>query len=142
MRRRVVGLPAVLAVVAAALVVTAAPGRGASTTLQFFRMPSKNIACLYSTGPTVLRCDILSGVRPRPSGSCQLDWAGYSARPTGRAFPTCAGDTAYSPRARILPYGSTWRRGGFTCSSKTAGLRCTNRSGHGFFLSRQRSYAF
>lgn len=59
-------------------------------------------------------------------------------RPTGRATASCAGDTVYNPRARILAYGETWRRGGFRCTSRTAGLTCTNRSDHGFFLSRQR----
>jgi hypothetical protein len=117
-------------------------GRSARAKLEFFRLPSRNIACLYSTGPTMLRCDILSGVRPTPRGKCEGDWAGYSMRPTGRAGATCAGDTVYDRRAPILRYGTTWRAGGFTCSSRTTGLRCTNRSGRGFFLSRQHSYAF
>jgi hypothetical protein len=43
---------------------------------------------------------------------------------------------------RVLRYGTTWRRDGFTCRSRIVGLRCRNASVHGFFLSRQRSYAF
>ena len=31
---------------------------------------------------------------------------------------------------------------GFVCVSRASGLRCRNASRHGFFLSRQRSYAF
>jgi hypothetical protein len=41
-----------------------------------------------------------------------------------------------------LRYGAKWSRGGFTCTSKQIGLRCRNRGGHGFFLSRAHSYRF
>lgn len=61
---------------------------------------------------------------------------------TGRPFVTCHGDTAIDPRSRVLRYGATWKKGGFVCTSKRAGLRCRNRGGHGFFLSRRRSYRF
>jgi hypothetical protein len=111
----------------------------------FFQTPSHNIGCAYSTSPANLRCDIRSGLRPRPPrpGNCDLDWGdSYGLGPTGRATIICHGDTAIDPRSRILRYGSTWQRGAFTCRSKTTGLRCRNRSGHGFFMSRQRSYRF
>ena len=114
-----------------------------------FRTPSSNIGCLYSSEPgsggPYLRCDILSGLKPapkRPKG-CTLDWKyGYEMRPTGRAQTVCAGDTAVDRRAKIVAYGTKWSRGGFTCLSRKIGLRCRNRSGHGFFLSRARSYRF
>ena len=61
---------------------------------------------------------------------------------TGRAKTFCAGDTAKDPRAPILQYGRAWRKGPFTCLSQSIGLRCTNRSKRGFFLSRQHSYTF
>jgi hypothetical protein len=61
---------------------------------------------------------------------------------TGRAKTFCAGDTAKDPRAPVLQYGRTWRKGPFTCVSQPIGLRCTNRSKRGFFLSRQHSYTF
>jgi hypothetical protein len=60
----------------------------------------------------------------------------------GRVFVTCRGDTAILPRARVLRYGATWSRGGFTCLSRRVGLRCPNRSGHGWFMSRRHSYRF
>jgi hypothetical protein len=111
-----------------------------------FRMPSGNIGCAGSVAarsqPSYLRCDILSGVRPAPRGSCRLDWTGFSLRPTGAARPVCAGDTALDLRARILRYGTTWKQGPFTCVARRVGLRCTNAAGRGFFLSRIRSYAF
>ena len=121
----------------------------ADAAIFLFRMPSKNIGCVYdnepgSGGPS-LRCDILSGLKPapkRPSG-CHLDWRnGYQMRPTGKSQRVCAGDTAVDPRAKVVRYGHRWRVGGFTCLSRRIGLRCTNRSKHGFFLSRKHSFRF
>ena len=92
-----------------------------------------------------LRCDILSGLKPKPARpkGCTLDWTfGFQMRSTGRATTVCAGDTAVDRRAKVLRYGSTWSRGGFTCASRKTGLRCTNRARHGFFLSKQHSYPF
>jgi hypothetical protein len=113
-----------------------------------FRTPSANIGCVYASGlggrPS-LRCDIRSGLRPRPPkpARCDLDWGdSYSLTPTGRASVTCHGDTAIIPRSRVLRYGSRWARSGLVCSSRKTGLRCRNTSGHGFFLSKQRSYRF
>ena len=113
-----------------------------------FRTPSANIGCVFSSEPggrgPYLRCDILSGLKPKPSRprGCTLDLTGFAMNATGRARLVCAGDTAVNRRARVLRYGSRWSRGGFTCSSRRAGLRCRNRSSHGFFLSRARSYRF
>jgi hypothetical protein len=105
---------------------------------EFFRMPSGNIGCAFVARGASLRCDILSGLRPEPRGRCELDWTGLNVAATGRARPTCAGDTAVDRRAPVLRYGRSWRRGGVTCLSRTIGLRCRNRAGHGFFLSRER----
>jgi hypothetical protein len=112
-----------------------------------FRTPSSNIGCLFSTEATLgggyIRCDILSGLKPKPPRrGCDLDQTGYELSPRGRATIVCAGDTAVNRRARTLRYGSKWTRGGFTCASRKTGLRCRNRSGHGFFLSRAHSYRF
>ena len=35
-----------------------------------------------------------------------------------------------------LAYGRTWHSGAYTCRSRVTGLTCTNRAGHGLFLSR------
>jgi hypothetical protein len=113
-----------------------------------FKMPSGNIGCAYSwfSGESAqLRCDILSGLVPRPPRpkGCDLDWGyGYEMKSTGRAQSFCAGDTALDPRARVLANGQTWKSGGFTCVSRATGLTCTNRSGRGFTLSRARSRTF
>jgi uncharacterized protein DUF6636 len=118
----------------------------ASASVVSFRMPSKNVYCAEFTGPRAsLRCDIRSGLKPRPPkpASCEFDWGGgYTLGRRGRARINCVSDSVYSSSARVLRYGTTWRRDGFTCVSRVAGLRCRNAGGHGFFLSRQRSYRF
>ncbi len=136
--RRVRRLALVLVLLAIA---AAASGSalGRSTKFVTFRMPSKNIACgvLTGFGPTVLRCDIFSGLRPPPARRCELDWVGVSMAKKA-ATPTCAGDTVLDPKAPVLAYGSVWKHGIFTCLSSWAGLSCANAAGHGFFLSRER----
>jgi hypothetical protein len=114
-----------------------------------FRTPSSNIGCVYSSDPgrtgPYLRCDILSGLKPKPPRprGCNLDWTfGFQLNARGHARTVCAGDTAVDRRARALRYGQTWSRGGLTCTSRRTGLRCKNRSGHGFVLSRAHSYRF
>lgn len=92
-----------------------------------------------------LRCDIRSGLKPKPARprNCDLDWGdSYAMGAIGPAYVTCHGDTAIDPHAHVLRYGSTWRKAGFVCTLRRVGLRCRNRSRHGFFLSRGRSYRF
>jgi hypothetical protein len=119
--------------------------------VSFFRTPSGNIGCVYSTAGiaghmrSLVRCDIRSGLKPRSPrpANCDLDYGdSYEVATTGRTVIVCHGDTAIDPRARVVAYGNVWRRGGLSCSSKATGLRCSNRSGHGFFLSRGHSYRF
>jgi len=132
-------------VLAAILAATFAPQAPAKSTIVRFQTPSKNIGCIYSADlgrRTYLRCDILSGLRPEPKRPCPVDWTGFSMTAKSRATATCAGDTAYDRAARIVPYGGTWRQRGFACTIRRVGLRCRNATGHGFFLSRTRSYGF
>ena len=132
------------AVIAAVACLTlGVPAGGASDLeLSAFRMPSRNVGCIYAKfagQPASLRCDILSGIKPLPPKprACDLDWGtAIGLNRTGRARLMCVGDTAYDPRARVLAYGTSWSRNGFTCTSRMTGLRCTNLSGHGFTLSR------
>jgi len=114
-----------------------------------FRMPSNNVFCAYvvSSSPYAkyLRCDIMSGIKPKPTGGrCVEGSRGFSADidVTGKATFPCSSDTVYNKSARKLAYGKNWSRGGFTCKSTMAGLRCSNLSRHGFFLSKQHSYRF
>jgi hypothetical protein len=138
-----------IVILVAALGLVMAPAAGG--VVIGFRTPSGNIGCQYATGlgpgapSSVLRCDIRSRLRPLPPKppKCDLDWGdSYEMGPTGRPDVTCHGDTAIDPRNPALRYGSTWHHGAFTCVSKPTGLRCRNRSGHGFFLSTQHSYRF
>ena len=121
----------------------ALPPLASASEFEQFRTPSGNIGCGY-TGDS-LRCDIHSGIPhppPRPK-NCDLDWGGgYAVSAHGPATVMCAGDTAIDPHSRAIAYGTTWHRGAFRCSSQLAGLRCTNASGHGFFLSKDPSYTF
>ena len=133
------------------MVPSLAHAAGGDEVLQF-STPSKNIGCVYARsaaqggagGFSELRCDIRSGLRPKPvkPAGCDLDWGdSFAMRKTGAVSVVCHGDTALgSPH--VLPYGTTWRHDGFTCVSQLAGLTCTNLSHRGFFLSRQRSRAF
>jgi hypothetical protein len=74
-----------------------------------------------------LRCDILSGLKLKLKRTCRLDLTGFQMGPRGRATVVCAGDTAVNTHARArATTGSKWSRGGFTCTSKKAGLRCRN----------------
>ena len=117
----------------------------ASASFTFFQTPSHKIGCAYSSSPANLRCDISTGLKPPPAKpkGCMNDWTfGYEVGPRGRARTVCAGDTVFAPKARVVRYRTTWRGGAFTCKSQTIGLRCQNKSGHGFFLSRQHSYRF
>ena len=131
-----------------AVLALAIAGSAAAGVVISFRTPSGNIGCTFASGlgPSPdLRCDIRSGLKPRPPRprNCELDWGfGYSMAPTGRAHVVCAGDTALIRGSRVLRYGSGWSRDGFTCKSRITGLRCVNRSGHGFFLSRAHSFSF
>ena len=131
---------------AAAVLLPAAATAAGPLHSKTFRTPSRNIACAYYeasiTGTAVFRCDLLSGLHPEPTRPCDVDWTGASMGLRGRADPTCAGDTVYDRRAPILAYGRTWTRAGMSCASRMTGLRCRNRDGHGFFLSRARWRVF
>src|SRR5206468_7612323 len=127
---------------ALALPLTASAG---TTSFQFFQTPSHNIGCAYSTSSQHLRCDIRSGLKPPPPKprGCQNDWTfGYQLSGRGPARAVCAGDTVFSPGARILRYDQTWYRGPFNCTSLRTGLYCANHTLHGFWLSRGRSYRY
>lgn len=101
-------------------------------------MPSRNIACLFDSAK--LRCDIFSGLKPEPAKACKYFWKGAMLSADARAEWLCIIDTVYDPNARVLSYGSTWKRDGIVCTSRTRGLRCHNELGHGFFLSRHESH--
>lgn len=129
----------------AALALAASTASAAPSRFVAFKTPSGNIGCIYADGPHYLRCDIRSGLRPRPPHpqGCQGEYGdSISMNRTGRARLVCHGDTALDPRARVVKYGSTLRVGPFACTSRTTGLTCSNASGRGFFISRERYRLF
>ena len=142
--------PASSSTATSATTATAAPLTTSSTApppalgLGRFQTPTGNIACAMvdpaEQGGGV-RCDIADKVwapPPKPA-DCELDWGGgLSLDGDDVARVVCAGDTTLDPSLPKLAYGQTSRVGSVACVSRTDGLTCTSdRTGHGFFLSRQ-----
>jgi uncharacterized protein DUF6636 len=94
-----------------------------------FRTPSKKIACrVYdpaNQGPEI-RCDLFF-----------LNDRAVRMTRRGKARLIHVTDTVGDPKAPVLAYGRTRRIGPFTCTSRTTGLSCHNRAGHGFTVSRE-----
>ena len=117
----------------------------------YFRGHGGNVVCgafSVSGAPTLLECgtvDQLTPVPPKPTAkSCGgLDFAGNRIRlaATGGPFGFCTGDAGVLARigsAPRLSYGTTRHAGPFGCTSSVAWLTCTNGSGRGFAISRNR----
>ncbi|HEX2234913.1 MAG TPA: DUF6636 domain-containing protein [Actinomycetota bacterium] len=87
----------------------------------------------------MLRCDIHSGLSPEPQRECigEGDWVSVVLHRDRRASAACVSDAVGSMYSPTLAYGTTWARDAITCTSDETGLRCVNRLGHGFFLSRE-----
>jgi hypothetical protein len=115
------------------------------------KTPTRNISCFYvPIKPTArgnLLCDIKRSSYSRAQqNGCQartgLDWHGFELSNRGKAQPVCTGGVLYdigrdTPTFTVLAYDHTWRSHGFTCTSRSTGLTCTNGHGHGLFLSRE-----
>lgn len=123
------------------------PGCATAQTPPGIQTPSHNIFCLYETyeglvagQPPDLRCELaqISSVPPPPPRPCPFSWGlGFEVTQKSAAGERiCISDTIKNPAYPVLPYGSEWSHGGFSCKSETSGLTCTNASGHGFMLSR------
>ncbi|MCO5062834.1 MAG: hypothetical protein M9924_00305 [Rhizobiaceae bacterium] len=110
-----------------------------------FRSPTGNIHCMIFDGSyRGARCDLgqFTPSYTRPS-DCDLDWGyAFEVGATGPGAPLCAGDTVKDPKAAILNYGHSVRRGGLTCTSERSGMTCVNSQGHGFKVARARQKAF
>jgi uncharacterized protein DUF6636 len=145
-------ITAVAACVTATVVSSVALGAGTAPRFPSFKSPSGNIVCGHSARAdreAYVACGIKTGLRPAPRNTCvDLDYSGkrMSLRAAGSAvIDLCAGDPGpfvLADTAPVLGYGSKWSGGGIVCSSRRTGVTCTNRSGHGFFMSRGHSYRF
>src|SRR3954451_965285 len=139
-------LPRRTALLAALLSLTAVSSAPAATSA-FFHTPSGNIGCaMFDKGDLgiFVRCDIGEHSWPLPpkphSQACrELDYiAGLEMGAKGKSHFFCAGDTVLH-QGKVLAYGTSKRVGRFTCTSRTSGATCRNRSnGHGLFLSKER----
>jgi hypothetical protein len=113
--------------------------------LSFFQTPSGNIHCMVDAGESVLRCDIVQfngKLLPRPK-DCILDWgSSFSLGARGKPGGVCHGDTVQAPNNPRLEYGKSWSKAGISCVSRQTGLRCVNRDGRGFELSRAAAKLF
>jgi len=104
--------------------------------------PSRNITCV-DTGPSLV-CNVrqasyTSRLQQRcMSPPTSLDWHGFELSARGKGQVACSGGVLVMGNVRYttLAYGRTWRHGAYRCVSRVTGLTCTNRAGHGLFISR------
>jgi Family of unknown function (DUF6636) len=137
--------------VCAVIAVIAVPAgqAGGAATLPGIRSPTGNIRCLLvREQPAFLECDIAqSDYAKKLTAHCAstpifLDWFGFELDATGKGKIGCTGGTLYDPATQhpgyvTLAYGTSWRRGSYTCTSRFTGMTCSDPAGHGVFLSRQ-----
>lgn len=124
-RARITGL-ALLTSVLATLVVCASAQAYAE-----FRTPGEAAYCGRDDGRTAaLVCwtpndgfTVVMGVRGRPRKSYSGANRGYVEN-----------------GAPLLRFGQVWRGGSFVCRSRSTGLRCVNRRGHGWWIGRYVGY--
>lgn len=105
--------------------------RGGKVTCVMVGGAFSGVTCLGKLNP---------GVRAFPRPNCHGEGdpgGGLGLGRTGRAKGLCLSENPIVPPVRILAYGSALRIGGVTCRavSATIGVRCTNRSAHGFRMS-------
>lgn len=115
-----------------------------------FKMPSNNVVCsvgLEADSSDII-CTIFAKSGPPPLAApadCMSYWGHvYSLRDTGPTEMLCQDFNAGSAASvrEVAPYGVTGTFGGISCLSQETGLRCTNRDGHGFQLSRRTQTIF
>jgi hypothetical protein len=133
------------------LVLAVSAGAAAAARLPGVKTPSKNISCFYVPQRPTKHGSLLCNIKQAAySGALQkkcispptgLDWHGFQLPDTKPGEIVCAGGIMYdardTPTFVNLRYGRRWQLKTFTCTSRVTGLTCTNRSGHGLFLSRE-----
>lgn len=118
-----------------ALVVGVATVPAGATALSAFHSPGWAAQC-YVVGeehPPVFTCSRpKDGFFVRMSGRGRVE-TGYNAKDKGFHDPFAA--------RRLLGFGRYWKFGQlFGCVSRSGGLKCWNRAGHGWWLGRPRGY--
>jgi hypothetical protein len=80
---------------------------------------------------------------PSKPRDCAWSWGGsISLHAEGGAALLCADDTVRNDEAFVLGYGADWLGPGINCDSEESGVRCVNRAGHGFQVSRTKLELF
>jgi hypothetical protein len=138
-QRRLVSLLTAAAAIALAAPSAAFAGAG-------FTVPSRNTTCgLVAAGEQEgvgagLYCSstYVRGISPDYLPGVAFPH-NRKARPTGLGNDLSLAADGDLPKAArpVLGYGRTWRRGGYTCVSRSTGLTC-RRGSHGFLLSREK----
>jgi hypothetical protein len=143
-----------LFLVAVGVVAGATSGQAAGAATRAFKTSSGNNVCegwSKRDGSGEIVCVIKTGlklpaVKQDCSGGGDPIWNRVRLSPIDNAEPVlCAGDPgplAFEPRARTLVQGATWVQGDIACAAFSFGLVCSNKAGHGFFLSRDQSRLF
>ncbi|MEI4472604.1 DUF6636 domain-containing protein [Frigidibacter sp. MR17.24] len=133
------------AFVVAATVLAAGP---AAADVFTFETPSENIQCsagVEADGSDVI-CIIIERAgppaAPRPAG-CVSDWGHkFAMTDRGPVQMLCEPLDRSRDGFDTAGYGVTAQFGAISCLSSREGLRCANRDGHGFFLSRRSQQVF
>lgn len=105
-----------------------------------FASPSGDITCRMGAGWVTCDEAQMSWALSRADlASCgQSALAGLALPSDGKATFDCRTDVLVPDPQRVLAYGQSITLGDITCASATTGVTCTNnRTGHGFFVSRQ-----
>jgi hypothetical protein len=117
------------------------------------KSPSENIHCLLLANDpgddtnSVVSCDIdmmdqASDMPARPA-SCQAEYgARFYVGAQGKAGLACYVGSLRATDSAILNYGDAWTGNGLQCISEKNGFTCTNKDGHGFFLSKGKQQIF
>jgi hypothetical protein len=112
-----------LAVAAAVTAFSILPASSDAWTSNFWRSPTRNIACRYYPNLEVVTCQT-----DNDQFAVAVDrYGGKAYRTSFRWIPS------YAP---VLAYGLHWTAPGFNCLSRSDGMLCRTPRGHGFFLSR------
>lgn len=102
-----------------------------------FVMPSGNVGCTYIPAGGTAVYATLTG---REELHCTRVEPTYRVvvmeQHRGGHRPMAPGEVPGLSAAPVLPYGTFWQTGAFTCLSAQSGLVCTNGSGAGLRMSR------
>lgn len=137
----------IAALLGGAFYVGAAPALGASSNAKLWEALGRQVTCgvaIHSPGKpaTQLLCSAHAVPAPK-SGSGAGDpgfvFLGASGSPI---LARLSQDSFEGTKPVTLQSGSTWRELGVSCTVSATTVRCSNRSGHGFTISKSSYKAF